>query len=296
MSWAELRQLIETSFNDQELRTLCFDLNVDYDSLEGIGKEAKVREFIAWTRRTGLFPELVAALKSRRPNVDWQTIGASDETPDASAGLAPDSDMSEPGGRAHISGLPFPEAQLPRARAEEFFYTLDDPLAETFPNMVKDAIRVQILGRTAVNLLGQYQKVLTELGNRGCEVQLLFVDPASQAAEFLYGSDPEFYRSNITIAARQIKKLKQTMGNRLQVRATKHAPTVSVIIIEKQERSLGYMHVQLYFLHSAVGRDRPAFRLDYDDKWYSIFLEEYSQLWSGSSEWSATNYLDKLDR
>jgi hypothetical protein len=39
---AMLRHNVTGYFNDGELRNLCFDLGVDYESLPGQGKEGKV--------------------------------------------------------------------------------------------------------------------------------------------------------------------------------------------------------------------------------------------------------------
>ena len=39
----DLRLKIVEHFDDEELRTLCFDTDVDYDNLRGQGKEAKAR-------------------------------------------------------------------------------------------------------------------------------------------------------------------------------------------------------------------------------------------------------------
>ena len=158
--------------------------------------------------------------------------------------------------------------------------------------MVKDAVRVQILGRTAVNLLSQYQKVFEQLGGGGCEICLLFVDPLSEASKFLYGGNPEIYRNNIISASHNIKKLKFVLESRLQVRVTKHAPTLSIIIIEKRDSQQNFIQVQLYFLHSAVGRDRPIFRVNYGDKWYEIFQDEFNRLWSESIECDVSEFLD----
>lgn len=170
-------------------------------------------------------------------------------------------------------------------QTQDFFFTLDDKQAENFPVMIKDSICVQILARTIVNLLSQYEKTFEQIGREGCEIKFLFVDPSSDASKFLYGSDSEVYRSNIILAAQHIKKLKHILGARLQVRVIKHAPTVSAIIIQKQELTKSFMQVQLYFLHSAVGRDRPIFRVQYGDKWYKVFEDEFNQLWTDSAEW-----------
>lgn len=170
--------------------------------------------------------------------------------------------------------------------AQEFFHTLDESPADSFPNMVKDAVRVEILSRTAVNLLSQYRKVFEELGKNGCEIRLLLGDPASDACKFLYGSRPELYRYNVTAAAEHVKELKNLLGSRFQVHVTKYAPTMSIVIVEKRDAVQGFAQVQLYFLHGAVGRDRPVFRIDHGDRWYSMFSEEFLQLWTDSVEWN----------
>lgn len=69
---AELRRKIVDHFNDEELRTLCFDINVDYESLPAQGKEGKARELIALQHRQGQLAVLVAACRAARPNVEWQ--------------------------------------------------------------------------------------------------------------------------------------------------------------------------------------------------------------------------------
>lgn len=171
-------------------------------------------------------------------------------------------------------------------QAEAFFYTLDNSRAESFPNMVQGAVRLHILGRTMVNLLSQYGRVFEELSKSGCEVRLLFVDPSSEACKFLYGSNLEIYRNNIATAASHLDRLRRVCGHQLQVKVTRHAPTSSIVVVEKQDLQQSFIQVQLYFLHSAVGWDRPIFRVTYGGKWYKIFQGEFNQLWSNSEEWN----------
>jgi hypothetical protein len=63
LSPVDLRRTIEWRFDDEELRTLCFDVGVDYDSLRGEGKAAKARELVAWAGRTGRLAELEATVR-----------------------------------------------------------------------------------------------------------------------------------------------------------------------------------------------------------------------------------------
>lgn len=65
----KLRHLLMDVFNYEELRTLCFDLNLDFESLngEGKGKAAKVREIILhMQRRPQGLERLVTAIRNER--------------------------------------------------------------------------------------------------------------------------------------------------------------------------------------------------------------------------------------
>jgi len=68
---ARLRKQIEDSFSDEELRTLCFDIEVDYESLPAQGKAGKARELVACLDRRGRIPDLIAECSKLRPNVSW---------------------------------------------------------------------------------------------------------------------------------------------------------------------------------------------------------------------------------
>jgi hypothetical protein len=65
----ELRQSLTEQFDDGELRTLCFDLRVDYVSLPREGKADKARELVAYCDRHGRIVELEDKLRQLRDNV-----------------------------------------------------------------------------------------------------------------------------------------------------------------------------------------------------------------------------------
>lgn len=77
----DLRQKIMDHFNDEELRTLCFDVGADYDSLPAQGKEGKARELIAYLQRQGQLAELVSICCKTRPKVDWSFEPRTDAPP-----------------------------------------------------------------------------------------------------------------------------------------------------------------------------------------------------------------------
>jgi hypothetical protein len=68
-SRVDLRQALVHHFDDEELRTLCFDLGAeyDYDSLRGEGKQAKARELVALAERKGHLAVLEAAIRRKHP-------------------------------------------------------------------------------------------------------------------------------------------------------------------------------------------------------------------------------------
>ena len=69
-----LRQILTERFNDDELRSLCFDLGVDYDNLGGEGKAGKARELVAYLERRGDIPKLVEAVRQARPGISWDEL------------------------------------------------------------------------------------------------------------------------------------------------------------------------------------------------------------------------------
>jgi len=69
---AKLRQLLTQHFDEEELRTLCFDLGVDYDTLRGEGEGGKARELVAHFERHGRISELVTIGYKMRPHLSWR--------------------------------------------------------------------------------------------------------------------------------------------------------------------------------------------------------------------------------
>jgi len=61
-----LHRFIVAHFDREELRSLCFDLSVDYDSLPGKGKAGKARELILWVGRQRKLDRLLATLRQSR--------------------------------------------------------------------------------------------------------------------------------------------------------------------------------------------------------------------------------------
>ena len=69
---AKLRMMIDKHFDRSELQTLCFDMGVDYDGLNGENKSDKARELVAYFQRRGTIRDLVAKCKVLRPKASWE--------------------------------------------------------------------------------------------------------------------------------------------------------------------------------------------------------------------------------
>lgn len=70
---ANLLSLLDYHFSEEELRTLCFQLQVAYETLPAQGKKNKARELIEYMVRYQRLPELVTLLENERPQANWQT-------------------------------------------------------------------------------------------------------------------------------------------------------------------------------------------------------------------------------
>ncbi|MBS1594098.1 MAG: DUF4062 domain-containing protein [Bacteroidetes bacterium] len=172
-------------------------------------------------------------------------------------------------------------AQTPEIKAEEFFYTLDDKVNSNFPEIIKGAKSVKILARTAVNLVSQYERQFESLGEQGCEIKVLFISPDTEAAKYVYGTNPEIFEENIKKMNLYLTKLKKKIGTKFNSKCILHAPTLSLILIERENAEENFIIVQLYFLHSRVSRDRPLFKVYARDRWYGAFFDEFDKLWEG---------------
>ena len=67
---AELLSLLTNRLSDEDIRTLAFNMNVDYENLAGDTKEARAREFITLAQRGSRLGEFVRAIRVRRPDLE----------------------------------------------------------------------------------------------------------------------------------------------------------------------------------------------------------------------------------
>lgn len=70
----ELRQTMEQSFSLSELRTICFDIGFDYESINSENKGSFVRELLIVLHRQDRLGELLNECKLHRPLIDWASL------------------------------------------------------------------------------------------------------------------------------------------------------------------------------------------------------------------------------
>jgi hypothetical protein len=67
----KLRDMIVLYFSEEEVKDICFVMNIDYDNLPGEEKLSKTRELLQHCKRRGRVSELTHACNRLYPNTDW---------------------------------------------------------------------------------------------------------------------------------------------------------------------------------------------------------------------------------
>jgi class 3 adenylate cyclase/tetratricopeptide (TPR) repeat protein len=87
---ALLRHILDTRFDEGELRTLCFDLGVEYEDLPAMGQANKARELVAYFERRDRIPELISTGRQMRGDVPWDDVAGTTEDTSPGADIATD--------------------------------------------------------------------------------------------------------------------------------------------------------------------------------------------------------------
>jgi hypothetical protein len=74
MNRSQLRQILVDHFDDDELKTLCFELQIEYADLPSASRKGKARELVTYLERRDRLPELVEIGKAMRPNAPWESL------------------------------------------------------------------------------------------------------------------------------------------------------------------------------------------------------------------------------
>ncbi len=77
----QLRLHICEHFSLTELKTLAFDLALNWDELEGETLSLKCQSLIGFMQRNGRLPELLALLRQERPGITWPSLPTKPKDP-----------------------------------------------------------------------------------------------------------------------------------------------------------------------------------------------------------------------
>lgn len=80
---SRLRQVLNEYFQEDDLRDICFDLHIDYESLPPGGKSAKARELVTYCQNLRILDKLLATIAEYRPNLSLtqMVVVTSEEQP-----------------------------------------------------------------------------------------------------------------------------------------------------------------------------------------------------------------------
>jgi WD40 repeat protein len=96
---SQFHQLLNQHFDLAEIRMLCLDLNIDYESVAGEEKPSRIRELLLGLGRNGRLPELITLLQQERPKVDWPPLPDGFELPESLVG-----ETAVPANQYHVYG------------------------------------------------------------------------------------------------------------------------------------------------------------------------------------------------
>jgi hypothetical protein len=194
---------------------------------------------------------------------------------------------------------------IERLRAERsgamapFLHTLDDAPRSSFPEMTKNATAVDVLSRTSVNLIGNYRGVLSRLVREDARIRFVMVNPLSDVCKHLYGAHLELFQHNLRTTTEHLRELEQSLGfevhrdtSSLRVKFLSEFPPFSFTRVERNGLSDSAIKVQLNFLYTLTGRDRPVFDLKGGTEWYECFRLEFEEIWK-HAEYLALPRLDQ---
>jgi nucleoside phosphorylase len=186
-----------------------------------------------------------------------------------------------------------------KSQRSTILYTLDDHGVQRFHEMVDGASQVDVLSRTSVNLLGTYRSTFATLVQSGCRIRMLVVDPHSDVAKYLYGSNPDLFTSNLRTTVQHVRDIEGQLGVRvsddespLQIRLLREFPPFSMTRVQRPNGE-AIVRVQLNFLYTLISRDRPVFDLSAGSDWYTRFESEFDAIWNSPTVGSFDEISDR---
>ena len=121
-----LRQNLYTRLSEEELRSLCFDLGVDYENLGGESKAAHARNLISYFERRERLDELAAACRNSFPDLPWDSLLEGEKQ----INFMPSVPLQRPHDKVKILFLAANPADTPPLRLDQEVRAMDEALRQ----------------------------------------------------------------------------------------------------------------------------------------------------------------------
>jgi hypothetical protein len=176
----EIHKILVTRFSLEEIKTLCFELGVEYENLPSGGKNSKARELVLYLERRGRLDDLRAAIMHQRPDVIWPTTSPVAASP-ASSGH-PATRVGRPG--------PAPQKDLEDLIPTQpgFLFISYSRVDQTFATKLAGDLRSHDipvwLDDLALRTGDNWPQIIAEALDK-CQAMLVIISPDSMASHWV---------------------------------------------------------------------------------------------------------------
>jgi len=177
------------------------------------------------------------------------------------------------------------EASTEHPQLPEGLYRWEESAHLTFTRLLEKSIRLNISGRTAVNILSRNELEVGAFLRRGGRLRLVVLDPASADGLDIYTEPTADLKDNLSRGLRYASALSEAHPGRVEVRVTARPPTLGIVWTEGSETSqvvpgvTSVMQLKLYLDHSVTGAGRPHVAVSSGEPWYRVLTEDFEAVW-----------------
>lgn len=164
--------------------------------------------------------------------------------------------------------------QNSQVKVNDFMYVINDNSDALFSKIIKDAKKVSILGRTAINIVNLYDTDIKESLEAGCSYRILTCDHKDDLISQIYSKR---FIENATTARIFFADMQKQYPN-LEFRTINKILGYSMTIVEYDRAERNLINFIVY-QNTMKGNQRPMFTIKYDDDWYNKFVTEFNFLW-----------------
>lgn len=164
--------------------------------------------------------------------------------------------------------------QNSQVKVNDFMYVINDNSDALFSQIIKDAKKVSILGRTVINIVNLYDTDMRESLEAGCSYRILTCDHKDDLISQIYSKR---FMENATTARIFFEDMQKKYSN-LEFRTINKTLGYSMTIVEYDQAERNLINCIVY-QNTMKGNQRPMFTIKYDNNWYKKFVNEFNFLW-----------------